>query len=114
MWDRSGFESDDSSWADRALIDHFILLRSQVIKSIIMSERDVGDQSIQTIPCISLDEVPLSECPCLAPDQCTWRKSCVAIPNYLKIVSVTTIDGKETISHSDWSKVKIQGRVFLE
>ena len=104
--DRTGHESDDSAWSSRALITQFLILRSSLLRSVVKSGEDIGIQSVQTIPCIELDSVPLASCPCVAPSGCRWLKSIHPIPNFIKITSVTTIDGKETIGFTSWDKVK--------
>jgi len=103
--DRSGHESADSGWSPRALIDHFLIIRSTILKQLVDAGRPIGMQMIQYIPCIKLDAVPSNECPCAPPTGCMWLKSVFPIPNYIALKSVSTYSG-DLISFVKWDKFK--------
>lgn len=106
--DRSGFESRSSGWSDKALLEQFLILRSTIIRQNLIAGFSIGEQSIQNLPCIQLDEAPISSCPCAPSSGCTWYKSVKPIPKYLKLLSVNDIEGNTTFSYVEWDKIKFR------
>ena len=104
--DRSGFESRSSGWSDKAILDQFLLLRSTVFRQLMLSGADIGEQNLQNLDCIQLEEVPRSSCPCAPPSGCKWLKSVKVLPKYIDIISVNTVDGGEIFSYLEWDKIK--------
>lgn len=104
--DRSGFESRSNGWSDKALLEQFLLIRSTILKQLMVSGAEIGEQSIQNLPCVKLDEAPISTCPCAPASGCTWYRSINTIPKYLKLISINTIDGGEGFSFVEWDKIK--------
>lgn len=92
--------------SDQAILQHLLDTRAELLQNLSNLGFPLGVQNVQTIPCVELEEVADSACPCAPPSGCTWLKSKKALPRYIKLSSVSTVNGKDNISRIEWTKVK--------
>jgi hypothetical protein len=110
--DTTGYQSDDTSYSDQAIWSQMIKSRATVVK-----DRDkpnfFSDNMFQTLTCVMFEEVDANECGLIPQSGCTIMKSTCALPNMLKLVSVTSQLGNETFDIIRWDQVqgKLNSRV---
>lgn len=99
--------SDDSGWSNRWIYWYLLRYRARLLRQKLREGGRLTQFNYQTINCILLDEVDLSECPCAPVSGCTFRKSHTALPQTIgKIKSVTSVDGQTTYSFVEWERLK--------
>jgi hypothetical protein len=107
--DSSGHISDDIGMSDMAILNHLLDTRSEILSEIHSSGQQLGPQNFQTLSCVELESVTKThEMPCIPPSGCIWLRSSKPIPRFIKISSVSDIEGHENISFVEWTKAKIK------
>lgn len=104
--DASGYVSDDIGWSDRMMLDHILDVRSAEVKKADRLKEPIDSFNIQTLSCIELEEADPVDCPCAPPSGCFWQKSKTALPRMLYKVSLTTINGRDSIGYVDWTDIE--------
>lgn len=105
--DFTGHVSDDSAWSVRLLLRHLLYYRAPILAAKVNSGDNSYRRARQTIPCIPLIDVDMSECPCAPLSGCTWRRTKTKVPDGIgKYISVTSIDGGISYDYKNWDDVK--------
>ncbi len=103
LTDRGGPVSSDSSLSEELLYYHILRFRARLLTQKLRERGySLSKFNYQTISCIPLDEVDLSECPCAPLSGCTWRKTRYPIPSIIKLQSVTSITGNIKYDYLQW------------
>lgn len=109
--------SDDSGWSTRLVYYYILRYRAKLIREKILRNRSLSQWNYQTIDCLTLQEVNISECPCLPKTGCSWLKTTYPIPKALhRLKSVTSKDGQITYSFVEWERLKskINSRIIAQ
>lgn len=101
---------DSSGWSKRLIFHHLQNARAQLLWRKVKDKKQKLSQHIfQTIPCIPLERVPASECPCEPEGDCVFLKTVTPIPHPIgPLAIVTSPDHRGMIEYSymDWEKFK--------
>lgn len=89
--DKSGYESDENQFSNKAIVRQLLSARSVLIQEALKSGKHLTEFMVQTLPCIEVEEMDRNECPCAPASGCYWLKAKVRLPKFCKIVSVTGI-----------------------
>jgi len=104
--DKGGI-SDDSSISSRYILFNMLRFRSKLLNEKINSKSKISKFNYQTIPCIKLEEIDISECPCAPNSGCTFLKAKVKLPSLINgIKSVTSTVGSINYTYVEWDKFK--------
>lgn len=103
--DFSGSPSDDHIWSLRNIAQSLIENRAIAARNAIRAGEGISQDMVQTLPCVKLALVDKQECPCAPATGCLWLKTEVPIPTFVKILSVSTIDGSIQFSKKDWTNL---------
>lgn len=102
-----GVESDDTRLSNRHIYNKICSVRIRLINEKIKKRQKLRPQ---ILPCVELENVPVSECQCIEGETCKVKRSKHPIPknimnrdNYI-IYYVTTVDGKQRFNPVDFSK----------
>lgn len=104
-----GMLSDDNTFSPRLILYYLKAYRARLLYERRISKgRTISKYNIQTIPCIELQEVDQSECPCTPKSGCTFLKTKYPIPRPIGdlIISVSSVGGDITYSPVRWDKFK--------
>lgn len=100
------FVSDDLKYSKKAILHHLLDTRATLIHEALRKGEPLSETMIQTIPCMDLCEVDRVECPTIPKSGCTWLKSALPLPPYIRIFSVTDVLGKKRFDFVKWDKIK--------
>lgn len=102
--ERQGKLSQDMEWSYRIIYYYLLIYRARFLYERKQKKVPHSRWNIQTIPCISLQEVDRNECPCLPPSGCIWMKSIFPVPRpiYGNYISVTSVLGNKTYEYIRW------------
>jgi hypothetical protein len=104
--DKTSQLSQNNSFSNR-LIWHFVLYyRALFLHDKIKRGEDINHESKHIIPCIKLRSVDQVECPCAPLSGCKFKKTAYKLPRYIKIISVTSIDGSISYDYVEWDDFK--------
>ena len=89
--DRTGYVPDELPWSDLYLTRKLQESRAIVLKEQLRRGTLISEHSVQTLPCVELEEADRNECPCAPESGCYWLRTVDFIPREIKIISVTGI-----------------------
>lgn len=104
-----GVESDDSRLSNRLIYNKLITVRSRLIRQRLDKKKRLSDWSYQTISCVEIKSVPVTECVVTG---CKVYRTVEKIPKFIStsfgdgIRSVTSLDGSTIFSGTSWDKLK--------
>lgn len=99
--------SQSNGWSFRLVYYYLLRYRAKLIREKALSNKDLSQWNYQTIDCIPLMEVDMSECPCEPKSGCSWLRTEYTIPKPLhKLKSVTSKDGQVTYTFVEWERLK--------
>lgn len=105
-----GVQSRDTRLSSRHIYNKILTVRTFLLTQQSDKKQKVSDWNYQTLPCIELIDIPVSQCPCIPPSGCETVRSknklpkpLIGINNHL-IREVTSIDGKVRYSESSVSE----------
>lgn len=101
----SGFISDENTIPARRILSQLkttltLLKHRNLAKNILFETADIF-----TLDCVQMEEVDQSLCPTIPPSGYTWTRSVEAIPNFIKLMSVTDLLGRETFPVITWNRI---------
>lgn len=102
--DPTGKLSDDNGWSSHMVLDRLYDTRADVIRQKMQIRESVNPQNIQVHPCIKLVRADKHDCPCAPPTGCVWMRTEVAVPSFISMLSVTSIDGSIKYDYVQWSR----------
>ncbi len=106
--DLTGYQSDDTTYSDKAIWSQIVKSRGTIVK-----DRDkpnyFSDNMYQTLTCIMFEEVDQNECGLIPPSGCKIMKSTCVLPNMLKLVGFSNQLGTETYDIVRWDQ--LQGKL---
>lgn len=92
-------------YSDRLIYEALRVARAQLIFQKTAQRMPLNLQNYQTIPCIPLEEVPVSECPCAPNSGCTFLATKFDMPTTIgNFYSVSSIDGSISYSYVPWDR----------
>lgn len=100
-----GSISDDSPIPNRRLLQMLKYVLTQLNHRGIAKNIEFANESILVLPCISLTDTDMVECPSIPKSGLTWKKSRAPIPDFIKLISVTDILGNVSIPVIIWDKL---------
>ncbi len=103
--DVSGSPSDDHPWSLKNVAQSLIENRATIARNAIRAGEGVSQDMIQTLPCVNLELVDKQECPCAPASGCLWLKAKHPIPDFVKVLSVSTTDGDVQFSKREWNNL---------
>lgn len=106
LLDRQGFPSKDSRHSLRLIYDTLLDMRTSFVKRTKVARQGIGQENVQTISCVKLEEADTNICPCRPPTGCTWLKSTQPIPKSIFITSVTNTNAGFKADYVEWSQFK--------
>jgi hypothetical protein len=108
VMDSQGFPSKDTKFSLRLVYDAILDSRTSFLKRTKTLRRGVGQENVQTISCVKLEEADRNVCPCQPPTGCTWLKSTKPIPKSLILsnMSVTNSNANFKADFVEWTKFK--------
>jgi len=111
---RSGTPSISSRYTAYQIFDKLLSTRAAFIKRSKQARKGIGQQCVQTIPCIELIPVDKDMCPCNPPKGCKWLRSKDPLPKVISLISVTNSAADFNAEFVEWSqfKNKISGRSY--
>lgn len=89
--DQSGYVSDENPYSAKAIIRTLQEVRSGEVIAALNIGREITEFMVQTLPCVEVEEMDRNECPCAPASGCYWMKTKIAIPKYIRAISVTGI-----------------------
>lgn len=96
-----GVQSVSSRLTSRHIYNKLRSSRNRILAQEFRKKKSVSDWNFQTIPCISLEEVPTSECPCTPSQGCSILRSTHKIPKilsgYSDAIKFVTAGGGKTL-----------------
>ncbi len=102
--------SEDSGWSTRLVFQHLLNTRARLLYEKAMNRKKKLSQHVfQTIPCIPMERIDTTECPCAPANGCIFTRTILAIPKPIGMLTLaTTVDGFATIDYTyvDWDKFK--------
>ena len=101
----TGEQSDDTDTSQIALYQALLKSRAVVMTQLINAGAKINEEAYQVLRCIDLEEVDIVECPFVPKSGCVWLKSTCALPETIKIQSVSRLLG-EGYSYVRWDKTK--------
>lgn len=105
--DLDGKIATSSAWSPKLILDRLYKNRAAILQQKIEAGKEISQHNIQTIPQIQLSKVDKNDhVPCAPPTNCIWARTKLCIPPYLKIISVTSIDGSIKYDPINWTNVK--------
>jgi len=104
--DPTGRISDDTGWSSSLILDRLYKTRSEVLKNKMRANETINPQNIQQHPCVKLVKADKHECPCAPPTGCVWMKTFIAMPPFLSMLSVTSIDGSIKYDYVPWNRTR--------
>lgn len=105
--------SDDNGWSIRLIYYFLLRYRARLIREKVRNHLPLSHWNYQTIDCIPLEKVDLSECPCTPASGCSFKKTELQIPKPLsRLKSVTSTNGQITYTFVEWERLehKIRSR----
>jgi len=105
---RTGISDDNIIPSHKQVYDYFIDARSRYYEQMMSNGKRFNPTSIQSLPCITLEEVDQEECPSIPPSGCVWLKSDKPMPTALKVITVTI--GSQNLTYIPWNRCKSIGR----
>lgn len=102
--ERQGKLSFDKEWSYRLIYYYFKIYRARLLWERKQKKQPHSRQVIQTIPCVSLIQIDMNECPCKPETGCFFLKSKYAIPKSIfgNYISVTSTLGNKTYDYVRW------------
>lgn len=101
----AGYLSNEISFPKRLILFWLKAARARLIKEKLKRE-ELSKFNYQTIPCIQLESVDQSECPCAPKSGCTFLRTVEPIPKALAIISVTSLLGNISYNYVGWDKMR--------
>lgn len=101
----SGAISDDSQYSSRRLLSRIKGILSQLKHRNLAKNMDFDAESIQVLDCISMVELDRVSCPSIPPSGLTWLRSQTAVPQFIKLISVTDILGQTSLPVVMWNTI---------
>lgn len=95
-----GVPSDDSRLTSRHIYNKMVSVRTVLITQRLKKKQRISPWNYQTLPCVELETVPASECPCVAPVGCSIVRSKFPLPRPLAGLSDYAIQSVTTIERS--------------
>lgn len=106
--DKSGYAPDDFGYSSKAIIQLLYNNRARVIKEYLDNKMALSHQTIQTLPCIKLEEVDMIEGIDQERSGCVWLRSVDPIPTTIKTFSVTSTVGSLNFDYVEWDKLRLK------
>jgi hypothetical protein len=111
----SGVEDKSERLMPRHIYNKMLSVRSKLIFQKINKKQFISNWSYDYLPCVALEEVSQSNCPCLIPKGCSILRSVEKLPKPVNsisgymIQSVTSVDGsiifgEATQTSKNWKK----------
>jgi hypothetical protein len=105
--DGSSLLSQSNFVFQRIVLNHLLNFRATILSV----KPNSGDNSYrkarQTTPCILLEKVDMSECPCAPLSGCEWLRTTQRIPETIgEVMSVTSVDGSIDYDYRNWDDVR--------
>lgn len=100
-----GVPSDDSRLTSRHIYSKMCTLRTRLLVQELNKKKILSTWNYQTLPCVSLIEVPLHECPCVPPNGCTILRSEQKIPRLLSSLFGDALKGVYTLNRKSISYI---------
>lgn len=108
LYDFSGTPSDDSSISFREIIADYHKFRSLFVhRDLKTNISRVHKDLYQTLPCLELERASVSDCPCVPPSACVWKRTVLEVPTpidkFLKVTSAgNTLEQIRNYQYIDW------------
>lgn len=112
--DATGKISDETAWSSRLILERLYSIRAQLLQLKHNANQEINQFNLQIIPCIELVKADAHECPCAPPTGCVWRKTKHPIPSFIKMVSLTSIDGRINYDFVPWTRIGYKLNSFEE
>ena len=112
--DATGKISDETAWSSRLILDRLYSIRAQLLQQKHLANLEINQFNLQIIPCIPLEKADTHECPCAPPTGCVWRRTKYPIPSFIKMVSMSSIDGSINYDFVAWNRVSHKLNSFEE
>lgn len=106
LLDRQGFPTKDTRFSHRLVYQTILDMRTSYLKRKKTVRQGIGYENVQTITCLSLEEIDKNLCPCNPPTGCHWLKSTKPIPKSVFITSVTNSTSEFKADFVEWSQMK--------
>lgn len=106
LLDRTGFVTKDTRHSLHLIYDVILDMRTSFVKRTKVARKGIGQENVQTLSCLSLEEADANICPCRPPAGCTWLKSTCPIPKSISISSVTNSNAGFKADYVEWSQFK--------
>ena len=104
--DRQGFPSSSSRFSEKQIYDSLLDSRTTFLKRTKIARRGIGQENVQTISCVKLEEADTNICPCNPPTGCKWLKSVKPIPKSIMLFGVTNTNASFQADFAEWTKFK--------
>lgn len=104
--DKSGYAPDDFGYSSKAIIQLLYNNRARVVKEYIDSKMPLSHQTIQTLPCIKLEEADMIEDLKIERSGCVWLRSVDPLPTTIKSFSVSSLIGNQSFDYVEWDKLR--------
>lgn len=101
-----GFISKDSRHVIQLIYDTILDERVSYLKRHKISRQGIGQQNVQTISCVKLEEADQNICPCRPPSGFMWLKSTITVPKIINLTSVTNSNAGFKADYVEWSQFK--------
>lgn len=92
--------SDDQNLSIEAVQFSIINNRALLLRNDLNKGHSVSDNVLQTLPCIVVEQIDRSLCPCNVPTDCTILRSSIQLPKFLEIYQkdyITKVSGVDIL-----------------
>lgn len=105
-----GMPSNDSRLRPRYIYELLKSGRSTLVKRELKKRNTPSDWVYQSLKCVTMEKVPIQECPCIPPVGCNILRSKYKLPQPIfmnnPLRSVTSLDGSVEYSPTTWDELK--------
>ncbi|MCB1710977.1 MAG: hypothetical protein KDH96_00410 [Candidatus Riesia sp.] len=106
LLDRQGAPSTSSRFSEYLIYDTILDERTSYLKRTKVQRQGIGQQNIQTIACVKLEDADTNISPGQPPSGCRWLKSVKPIPKVINLTSVTNSNANFKADYVEWSQYK--------
>lgn len=109
-----GVPSQSVRVTDRFIYNTMAPIRAKVISQAATKRQILSDWVYQTLACIEMTPVDLSDCPTCVPTGCKAYRSLQKFPSVITskndhlVKSLTSVDGRTTYDYTTWDKFRLK------